>query len=92
MSRLVRIIVSDDMAIRNLSLDAECRGLSQAELLAECEELDRFRRSSENLYERVRALFFLYGIHRFHVPLKATAAATAAARARRRCFIRFIRR
>ena len=70
MSRLVRIIISDDMAVRNLSLDAECRGLSLAELLKECEELERFRRSSENLYERVRALFFLYGIHRFHLPLK----------------------
>ena len=40
------------------------------ELLAECEALDRFRRSSDNLYERVRALFFLYAIHRFHIPLR----------------------
>ena len=30
--------------------------------------LDEFRRRSENLYERVRALFFLYAIHRFHLP------------------------
>ncbi|MFN2110297.1 MAG: UTP--glucose-1-phosphate uridylyltransferase, partial [Anaerolineae bacterium] len=27
-----------------------------------------FRRASDNLYERVRALFFLYAIHRFHIP------------------------
>ncbi|MDI7277689.1 MAG: UTP--glucose-1-phosphate uridylyltransferase, partial [Anaerolineae bacterium] len=30
--------------------------------------LDSFRRVSENLYERVRACFFLYAIHRFHLP------------------------
>ena len=32
-----------------------------AELLAECGELEAFRHWSENLYERVRALLFLYG-------------------------------
>jgi hypothetical protein len=30
--------------------------------------LERFRRGCDNLYERVRALFFLYAIHRFHIP------------------------
>ena len=30
----------------------------------------QFRRQSSNLYERVRALFFLYAIHRFHLPNK----------------------
>ena len=39
-------------------------------LLEECVELDAFRRRSGNLYERVRALFFLYAIHRFHLPAK----------------------
>ena len=39
--------------------------------------LDRFRRSSDNLYERVRALFFLYAIHRFHLPLRPGAAHAA---------------
>ena len=34
----------------------------------------RFRRTSDNLYERVRALFFLYAIHRFHLPLKPGVA------------------
>ena len=38
--------------------------------MEECVELDTFRRRSENLYERVRALFFLYAIHRFHLPAK----------------------
>jgi hypothetical protein len=60
---------------RDLSLDALCQGLAIDELLAESLALERFRRSCENLYERVRALFFLYAIHRFHIPvLPATAA------------------
>jgi hypothetical protein len=70
MSELVGIITSEDPVVRNRSLDAFCRGASATELLAECEELDAFRRTSNNLYERVRALFFLYGIHRFHLPGK----------------------
>ncbi len=37
---------------------------------SECAALDAFRRESTNLYERVRALFFLYAIHRYHLPLK----------------------
>ena len=68
MSRLVEIITASDPSVRDRSLDAVCRGLSLAELQAETAALDRFRRSSDNLYERVRALFFLYAIHRFHVP------------------------
>ena len=70
MSQLIRIITAADPEIRNRSLDAFCRQAALPELLAECETLDRFRRDSDNLYERVRALFFLYAIHRFHLPLK----------------------
>src|SRR5207248_8495179 len=35
-----------------------------------CAGLDGFRRRSDNLYERVRALFFLYALHRFHLPAR----------------------
>ena len=70
MSKLIEIITSTDPEIRNRSLDDFCRSASLSDLLAECEALDRFRRQSDNLYERVRALFFLYAIHRFHMPLK----------------------
>ncbi len=69
--QLVTIITSSDPAVRNRSLDAFCRSASLHELLAECAELDGLRRSSDNLYERVRACFFLYAIHRFHLPLRA---------------------
>jgi hypothetical protein len=68
--RLRNIITASDPAVRNQSLDAFCRSASLSELLAECEDLETFRDHSENLYERVRALFFLYAIHRFHLPLK----------------------
>jgi galactokinase/mevalonate kinase-like predicted kinase len=67
LSELWKIITSPDPAIRNLSLDSFCKKATTSELLAEAAALDRFRRTSENLYERVRALFFIYAIHRFHL-------------------------
>ena len=74
-SPLLEIITSADPQIRNQSLDAICAKASAEELLATCAELDAFRRRNENLYERVRALFFLYAIHRFHLSGKLTAGA-----------------
>src|SRR5580704_13805373 len=68
--RLRHIITASDAATRNQSLDAFCRSATLQELLQECNDLEAFRRTSANLYERVRALFFLYAIHRFHLPLK----------------------
>ena len=65
---LLKVITSDDPEERNQSLDRLCAGLNADELLASCDELDEFRRRCENLYERVRALFFLYAIYRFHLP------------------------
>ncbi len=70
MGQLRTIITSSDPQVRNRSVDAFCRAASLDQLLAECTELDAFRRTSSNLYERVRALFFLYAIHRFHLPNK----------------------
>ncbi|HEV3449319.1 MAG TPA: UTP--glucose-1-phosphate uridylyltransferase [Gemmataceae bacterium] len=40
------------------------------ELLAECADLEAFRRECPNLYLRVRGLFFLHALHRFHLPAK----------------------
>lgn len=67
---LIDIILSSDPAIRNRPLAAACRELRYRELLAERDALDRFRRESPNLYDRVRALFFLYAINRFHLPAR----------------------
>ena len=71
MSELLSIITSRDPAQRDRSLDAFADAASAEQLLAECEALDQFRRQSDNLYERVRALFFLYAIYRFHLPAKS---------------------
>jgi hypothetical protein len=65
---LTDIITSDDAAIRNLSLDEFAVAASVDTLLDEAARLERFRHGAANLYERVRACFFLYAIHRFHLP------------------------
>ena len=70
---LIELITSADPQIRNRPLESVCAAASTAELLEACAELEAFRRKSENLYERVRALFFLYAIHRFHLPGKIPA-------------------
>jgi hypothetical protein len=75
MQSFTGIITASEPDIRNQSLDALCAQLSREELLAAAAELDRFRRHSDNLYERVRALFFLYAIHRFHLPPRLMAGA-----------------
>ena len=68
MPKLLNIITSGDPSERDTALAEACAELSLAELLEECIELDLFRRESGNLYERVRALFFLSAIHRVHLP------------------------
>lgn len=70
MSELVQIIVATDPDIRNRSLDLYCRSATLPQLMQECRALDAFRRTSTNLYERVRALFFLHAIYRYHLPTK----------------------
>jgi len=77
MTGLTTIITAADPALRNRSLDAFCRAATLADLQSESAALDRFRRASDNLYERVRALFFLYAIHRFHLPFKPGVRAQA---------------
>ena len=74
MNRLVEAITSTRPEVRDQSLESLCAGAEVAELLAHCAELDAFRRASDNLYHRVRALFFLYAIHRFHIPRQAVAS------------------
>jgi len=76
-SRLRAIIVAADAEARNRSLDDFCRNASTKELLDELNDLEQLRHSNHNLYERVRALFFLYAIHRFHLPARSDAFAAA---------------
>jgi hypothetical protein len=75
---LIEVITSSDPAVRNQSLDTLLRDASLGDLLGHAEELDRFRRQSTNLYQRVRALFFIYAIHRFHMPLRVPPTAKGA--------------
>lgn len=65
---LIETIQSADPQRRNRALEDLCRGLTAETMLRYSGELDEFRRRSENLYERVRALFFLYAIYRFELP------------------------
>ena len=76
MSRLLEIITSSGDE-RNASLDSICQSANLSELLEECSALDEFRRNCDNLYQRVRALFFLYSIHRFHVPRLVASTSSA---------------
>jgi hypothetical protein len=68
MNELIRIILAEDDQTRDRALDSVCRGASLDELLTHADALDQFRRHEENLYHRVRALFFLAAIYRYHLP------------------------
>jgi hypothetical protein len=70
---LIDLITSSEENVRNLPLDAACAEMDAAALLTEAGALDDFRRSSDNLYQRVRALLFLHSIHRFHLPAMLAA-------------------
>lgn len=67
MSELWAIITASDPETRNRSLASFCRTATPGELLTEVAALERLRHTSDNLYERVRALFFLYAIYRFYL-------------------------
>ncbi len=66
-SPLIDTITAEDPSLRDRSLDQLLRGLSAAEILSACQPLEAFRRSTSNLYERVRAAEFLHAIHRYHL-------------------------
>jgi len=73
---LIDLITSTDSNVRDLSLESQVAGYDLPELLRETQVLDHFRRLRENLYERVRALFFLYALHRFHLPTRLSPLAS----------------
>ncbi len=66
--RLTDLISSADPALRDLPMDQWCAGRPLADLLAAAAELDAYRKHEGNLYHRVRALFFLSALHRYHLP------------------------
>ncbi len=70
MSRFVETILAEEASARDRSFEHLAEGLGASQLWGECLALDSFRRREENLYMRVRALFFLYAICRFALPPK----------------------
>jgi len=66
--RFLDTIVSGDPVLRDTSIEDLTSGLDAAQLWEACRALDQFRRTAPNLYERVRALFFLHAICRFYLP------------------------
>ncbi|MEI6679756.1 MAG: UTP--glucose-1-phosphate uridylyltransferase [Mariniphaga sp.] len=68
-NQLINIITSTDSSIKNQSIDEFCTGASLEDLLIEAKSLELYRKEETNLYHRVRALFFLYAIHRYYLPL-----------------------
>ena len=74
MSQLCAIIIADDVLLRDTALESVCGKASYQTLLSEITALEEFRQQRTNLYERVRALFFLYAIHRFYLPSHYPAA------------------
>lgn len=68
MNCLIEIILSEENAIRDRSLESVCGNATLEELLDHIKALDDFRRHEDNLYHRVRALFFLAAIYRYHLP------------------------
>ncbi|MSR59422.1 MAG: UTP--glucose-1-phosphate uridylyltransferase [Planctomycetaceae bacterium] len=64
---LIATITSSEPAVRDRALADLIVGLSTPQVLLTCDELEAFRRSSENLYERVRASMFLYALYRYRI-------------------------
>ena len=65
MNVFIETITSNDPAKRNASFFEISRHLPAKELLKALRELDSFRKSTPNLYDKVRAILFLYAGFRF---------------------------
>jgi hypothetical protein len=74
---LIAIITTSDPSLRDRSLDGFCRTADLTALRDAARAIDAFRRQSENLYERVRATFFLAAIYRYHLPARLPPTAKA---------------
>ncbi len=66
----ISVIESDDCNVRNRSIESLSKQLNATQLLDISGELERFRRSTTNLYHRVRAGFLLSAIYRYLLPDK----------------------
>ena len=65
MNVFIETITAVETSKRNRSFFEISRNLSAAELLKSLRELDSFRKTTSNLYDKVRAILFLYAGFRF---------------------------
>lgn len=65
MNIFIQTITATDATTRNRSFFEISQKLSAKEMLAALRELDTFRKTTPNLYEKVRAILFLYAGYRF---------------------------
>ncbi|GEO07000.1 UTP--glucose-1-phosphate uridylyltransferase [Adhaeribacter aerolatus] len=65
MNIFINTITSPDPEVRNRSFHQMAQAFSSAELFRALQELDEFRKNTPNLYEKVRAILFLYSGYRF---------------------------
>jgi UDP-N-acetylglucosamine pyrophosphorylase/galactokinase/mevalonate kinase-like predicted kinase len=66
-NELIETITSEDESIRNRSVNDLLRNKNKDELLKLANELESFRKSSNNLYHKVRGSLFLFVIYRFYL-------------------------
>ena len=66
-NELIETIVSENEDIRNRSINFLLQDKKKDKLLNLAEELEAFRKSSDNLYNKVRASLFLFVIYRFYL-------------------------
>ncbi|MHC5543110.1 UTP--glucose-1-phosphate uridylyltransferase, partial [Singulisphaera rosea] len=73
---LIETITSQDPSSRDRSVYELIAGAGPEEVLRACDDLENFRRSADNLYERVRASLFLHAIYRFRLEDEPAIRAT----------------
>jgi len=66
-NNLIETIISSNEDIRNRSIGSLLYNKSLDDLLKDTEDLEHFRKSSSNLYHKVRACLFLSFIYRHHL-------------------------
>ncbi len=65
LNQFIETINSSDPEKQDRSFHSLCKNVSSEKLLLQFDELDIFRQTTSNLYERVRAAIFLYSGYRF---------------------------
>lgn len=66
-NKLIETIISSNEALRNRSINSLLQNRSRDVLLNDTDGLELFRKSTTNLYHKVRASLFLFVIYRYHL-------------------------